>query len=186
MELPSRDHFPCVGKENRIVGDAAQLPDKDLAQCVVGDRVVCLDRRREHVLDEQGVIEKFGVHPESIPDWLGLVGDSADGIPGVPRWGAKSAATVLRRYAHVDAIPDDESNWDIKVRGAASLATNLRERREDARLYRTLATLRDDVPLEESLDELQWRGARKDELEALCEEVGLRNFAAQIPRWRPN
>jgi 5'-3' exonuclease len=161
-------------------------PDKDLCQCVSGQRVISRDRMRKKTLDEAGVLEKYGVAPASIPDWLALVGDSADGIPGIPRWGAKSAATVLRRYERLDAIPDDESNWDIKVRGAASLAANLRERREDARLYRTLATLREDVPLEESLDDLQWRGGRKDELEALCEELGLRNFAAQIPRWRPN
>ena len=133
-------------------------PDKDLAQMVTGDRIVCLDRRRGKVLDEPGVIEKFGVPPASIPDWLALVGDSADGIPGIPRWGAKSAATVLSRYGDIDSIPDDPNQWDVKVRGAATLASNLREQREDARLYKRLATLRTDVPLAESLEDLEWHG----------------------------
>jgi 5'-3' exonuclease len=148
-------------------------PDKDLAQCVIGNQVVCLDRRRERVLDEDGVIEKFGVRPASIPDWLGLMGDSADGIPGIPRWGAKSSATVLMEYGHIDDIPDDPGDWRVKVRGAKSLANSLREHRKEATLYRELATLRRDVPLGESLDELRWRGARRGELEQLLDELGM-------------
>lgn len=151
-------------------------PDKDLAQCVIGDRVVCLDRMRRKLLDEPGVREKFGVAPASIPDYLGLVGDAADGIPGIPRWGAKGAAAVLARYGKLEQIPDDEATWDIQVRGAKTLATNLRAQRADAALYRDLAVLRTDVPLEESLDDLEWRGPDMPALEALCAEIGERDL----------
>ena len=155
-------------------------PDKDLCQCVRRDDVVTLDRRREIVLDADGVRAKFGVSPESIPDYLALVGDAADGIPGIPRWGAKSAATVLAAYVHVEAIPDDHEAWNVKVRGAETLASNLRERREDAMLYRRLATLRTDVPIHESLDELRWTGPNRAELEALCAELGERDLLGRI------
>ncbi len=147
-------------------------PDKDMAQCVRGSRVVCLDRMRRRVLDAAGVTAKFGVAPESIPDWLALVGDDADGIPGIPGWGAKSSATVLARYRRIEAIPDDASRWDVAVRGAATLARALAERRAEAALYKRLATLREDVPLAESLADLGWRGVRRAELTALCDEVG--------------
>ncbi|MBX3247520.1 MAG: flap endonuclease [Myxococcales bacterium] len=133
-------------------------PDKDLAQCVAGARVVQLDRRKDVETDEDGVREKFGVSPASIPDYLALVGDSADGIPGIPRWGAKSAAAALAHYRSLEAIPDDAAAWAVKVRGAPALAESLRQRREDAALYKTLATLRRDVPLVETLDDLEWRG----------------------------
>lgn len=149
-------------------------PDKDLCQCVRGSEVVTLDRRRQIVLNADGVREKFGVSAESIPDYLALVGDAADGIPGIARWGAKSAATVLGKLAHLENIPDDHEDWDMKVRGAATLAQNLREHREDAMLYRELATLRTDVPIEESLDELRWKGPDRPALEVLCEELGER------------
>ena len=152
-------------------------PDKDMAQCVRAARIVCLDRMRRRVLDEPGVIEKFGVPPASIPDWLALVGDSADGYPGVPRWGAKAAAALLARYRHVDAIPDDERSWEVSVRGAAALGLSLREHRTELALYRRLATLRTDVPLTEELDDLRWRGPRREELEALCRELGDDAFA---------
>jgi len=134
-------------------------PDKDLAQCVRGTRVVCLDRLRRKVLDEDGVVAKFGVRPASIPDWLALVGDSADGYPGIPRWGAKSASAVLAEYEHIEKIPADPAEWRVTVRGAAALAESLNLRRSEAALYRRLATLRTDVPLAESLDALRWRGA---------------------------
>ncbi len=148
-------------------------PDKDLTQCVAGERVVCWDRRREIVLDEKGVEEKFGVLPESIPDYLALVGDSADGIPGVPGWGRKLAATLLRRYRHIDAIPPSPTDWGaLRVRGAERLAANLRERREDADLYRILATLRTDVPLRQDLSDLRWRGVNDTELKALAADLG--------------
>lgn len=133
-------------------------PDKDLLQCVEGTRVVQLDRRKDVVIDEDGTRTKLGVDPASVPDYLALVGDTADGIPGVPRWGAKGAASVLMRWKHLEAIPDDVRAWDVKVRGAEALAESLRAHREAATLYRTLATLRRDVPLEESLDDLAWRG----------------------------
>ena len=147
-------------------------PDKDLAQCVRGDLVVLLDRRRRLLIGESGVKQKYGVSPTSIPDWLALVGDDADGIPGIPRWGAKSAATLLSRYRHVEAIPDDEARWEVRVRGARALASSLRERREDAMLYRRLATLRTDVPLDATLQDLRWRPAARAELEPLCAELG--------------
>jgi 5'-3' exonuclease len=159
-------------------------PDKDLAQCVRGDRVVCRDRMRNKVLDATGVVEKFGVPPASIPDWLALVGDTSDGYPGIPRWGSKSAATVLARYQHLEHIPDDARAWDVKVRGAESLARTLREHRAEAQLYRVLATLRTDVPLAEDLGALAWRGARRPELTALCEEIGDAELLQRVPRWQ--
>jgi 5'-3' exonuclease len=159
-------------------------PDKDLAQCVRGERVVLLDRRRKAVIDDAGVREKFGVAPASIPDWLALVGDAADGIPGIPRWGARSASTLLARYGHIEAIPDDEARWEVKVRGAAGLAESLRARREEAALYRTLATLRLDAPLAEDLGDLRWRGAERETLEALCAELGEDRLMERVPRWR--
>lgn len=146
-------------------------PDKDLTQCVVGSRVVCLDRMRKKVLDEASVKEKFGVAPVQIPDYLALVGDTADGIPGVPRWGAKSAAAVLSAYGSIELIPDSAAAWTVSVRGAAALAESLASRRTDALLYRRLATLRLDVPLRETLDDLRYRGARKAELEAIAAEL---------------
>ncbi|GAB4205323.1 MAG: hypothetical protein OHK0013_21120 [Sandaracinaceae bacterium] len=146
-------------------------PDKDLAQCVVGERVVCWDRRKKVALDEAGVRAKHGVGPASIPDLLALVGDSADGIPGIPRWGAKSAATVLARWEHLEAIPPRAADWDVAVRGAEALADQLREHRAEALLYRTLATLRIDAPLAERVDDLAWRGPRSDALEALADTL---------------
>ncbi len=136
-------------------------PDKDLAQLVSGSRMVCWDRRRDIILDEPGVLEKFGVRPQSIPDWLALVGDSADGIPGIPGWGAKSAATVLYRYEHLESIPEDTQDWGLGAARAARLAESLAEQHENALLYRELATLRADVPLAETLDELEWQGQTK-------------------------
>jgi 5'-3' exonuclease len=159
-------------------------PDKDLAQCVVENRVVCVDRRRETTLDEDGVREKFGVDPASIPDWLALVGDSADGIPGIPGWGARSSSTVLAEYGQIDRIPDDPGQWAVKVRGPARLAENLRTRRGDARLYRDLATLRLDVPLEESVDDLEWTGARRRELEPLADLLRAGDVVDRVPGWR--
>ena len=156
-------------------------PDKDLTQCVRGNRVVCADRLRKTTLDEAGVVNKFGVPPASIPDWLALVGDSADGFPGLPRWGAKSASIVLARWRHLEHIPDRPSDWNVSVRGAESLAASLREGRKDAELYRTLATLRTDVSLAESLDDLRWRGPRKEELQLLCTEIGDNTFVISAP-----
>jgi len=159
-------------------------PDKDMAQCVSSSRIVCLDRMRRRILDEPGVVAKFGVSPASIPDWLALVGDDADGIPGVPRWGGKSAAALLDRYGHLEAIPDRETEWKVAVRGAAALAQSLREHREEAKLYRRLATLRTDVPLAEKFEDLAWQGARRLELTNLCNEIGDERFIERVHRWR--
>jgi 5'-3' exonuclease len=139
---------------------------------------------RRRVIDEAGVVEKFGIPPTSIPDWLALVGDDADGIPGVPRWGARSAAAVLAHYRHIEDIPDEASKWKVNVRGAVALAESLRQHRIEVRLYRTLATLREDVPLEETVEDLRWRGARRDDLVALCSEIGDDEFIGRIERWR--
>jgi 5'-3' exonuclease len=160
-------------------------PDKDLAQCVRGRRVVCLDRRRRLVLDEEGVVAKFGVLPASIPDWLALVGDDSDGIPGVPRFGPKSAAAVLARYRRLEDIPDDAARWEVSLRGAEALAESLRGRRADAALYKRLATLREDVPLTETLDDLRWRGPREADLQAFCRELGDDEFRAPRLRSQP-
>ncbi len=158
-------------------------PDKDLAQCVVGSRVVCLDRMRNRTLDEQGVREKFGVSPRSIPDYLALVGDAADGIPGIPRWGAKSAATVLSHYEDLERIPSDAAEWAVAVRGARALGESLASRRADALLYRTLATLRRDAPIEAQLHALCWRGGKREALRALCEEIGESSVLERLPRF---
>jgi 5'-3' exonuclease len=146
-------------------------PDKDLAQCVVGTRVVCLDRMRKKVLDEPGVQAKFGVRPAQIPDYLALVGDSADGIPGVPRWGAKSAAAALSAYGTLEEIPDSAADWRVALRGAAALAESLASRRADALLYKQLATLRTDVPLTENPEALAYRGPDRAALEAMAERL---------------
>ena len=159
-------------------------PDKDLAQCVRRDRVVCFDRRQQKLLDHMGVVTKFGVPPESIPDYLALVGDTSDGYPGIARWGAKSAAALLARYEHVEKIPDDSGHWDVTVRGASALAGSLRGSRADAVLFKRLATLRTDAPLPETLDDLRWRGARREELLALCAEIGETDLPTRIGRWR--
>jgi 5'-3' exonuclease len=159
-------------------------PDKDLSQCVVGRRVVCLDRRRGVERDEVGVVERFGVPPASIPDWLALVGDRADGIPGVPGWGEKAAASVLSRYRKLEAIPDDAALWEPDLRRRDRLAASLRRHRDEASLYRRLATLRTDVPLAEGLQDLEWRGALRRDLEALCASMDSNDLLARVPRWR--
>lgn len=133
-------------------------PDKDLAQCVRAGRVLQFDRRNNKILDVDDVVEKYGVPPESIPDWLGLVGDSADGFPGLPGWGAKSSATVLRRYGHIPDIPLAAGQWDITVRGGAKLAKTLADQLDEALLFRRLATLEVDAPTADSIDELRWSG----------------------------
>jgi 5'-3' exonuclease len=157
-------------------------PDKDLSQCIVESRVICRDRRRRVDRNEEGVLERFGVPPASIPDWLGLVGDNADGIPGIPGWGAKSTSTVLGRYLKIEAIPDAASEWDVQVRGRERLAASLAERREEAALFRRLATLRTDVPLAEDLGQLEWRGPRHADLEALCRAIGAEEVLDRVPR----
>ncbi len=147
--------------------------DKDMCQCVEGTHVVRWDRWKDEVLDEAGVIAKHGVPPESIADWLALVGDTADGIPGLAGWGNKSAAKVLTRWKAIEAIPDDPAAWEVALRGADRLASSLREARADALLYKRLATLRRDCPIPCSVDELAWRGPDHAALAALCDELGL-------------
>ena len=135
-------------------------PDKDLAQCVRGRRVVQYDRRAGVLRDADGVRARFGVGPESMVDYLALVGDSADGYPGLPGWGAKSTALVLGRYIRLEDIPPDEASWDVEVRGAKRLARSLREGRQQAELFRRLATLRTDAPVFNTVDDLKWAGPR--------------------------
>ena len=152
-------------------------PDKDLAQCVTADgRVVQYDRRQGLLYDHDGVVAKFGVPPASIPDYLGLVGDSADGFPGLPGWGAKSAATLLARYGHIPSIPFDPAEWDVDVRGAAKLAAALRNGFEDALLYRRIATVELGAPVAGSVDEMEWRGPIAG-FDKRCAELGAERLA---------
>ena len=162
-------------------------PDKDLGQCVVGDRIVQLDRRQEIWRNADGVVEKFGVPPESIPDYLALVGDSADGFPGLPGWGAKSAAAVLARYGHLEDVPASADDWDVAVRGAAKLASALNEQRELALLFRTIATIRTDAPTVASADELRWSGptAALPAIAAVLEAPALLERATALAARRP-
>lgn len=159
-------------------------PDKDLAQCVRGQEVVLWDRRREIVYDEAGVVEKWGVSPGSIPDLLALMGDAADGFPGLKGWGAKSASTVLAHYRALEKVPQDPAAWAVKVRGAKRLAETLHGQLEDATLFKTLATLRTDVPLTEELDDLEWRGADREGFHAFCAKQGYDRLADRPHRWR--
>ena len=157
-------------------------PDKDLAQCVVDPRVVQFDRRAGGFRDEAAVFEKFGVYPESIPDWLALVGDSADGFPGLPGWGAKSAAAVLSHYRHLEQIPQSPGQWEITVRGAAKLCATLAEQFEDALLFRNLATLRTGIELGQPAD-WEWRGPLPG-FEALCASIDAGDVAKRVARLR--
>jgi 5'-3' exonuclease len=149
-------------------------PDKDLGQCV-GGKVVQLDRRQDKLIDAAGVTEKFGVPAESIPDWLALVGDSADGFPGLPGFGAKTAATLLARYGHLEDIPADAAEWDVTVRGAAKLAATLAEQRADADLFKVIATVRTDAEVG-TVDEWEWTGPA-DDFPAWCERFGWPRLA---------
>jgi 5'-3' exonuclease len=149
-------------------------PDKDLGQCV-GGKIVQLDRRQDKLIDADGVLAKFGVAAESIPDWLALVGDSADGFPGLPGFGAKSAATLLARYRHLEDIPADAADWDVTVRGAAKLAATLAAERADADTFKDLATLRTDAEVG-AVDDWQWTGPTED-FPAWCERFGWPRLA---------
>jgi 5'-3' exonuclease len=146
--------------------------DKDMCQCVLGERVVCWDRFKDQILDEPAVIAKHGVAPASIPDLLALVGDTADGIPGLAGWGKSSAAKLLTIYRHIPDIPDDHARWTVALRGADRLARTLREQRSEATLYRTLATLRTDCPITCDAAALAWRGVDRVAIDAICDEVG--------------
>jgi 5'-3' exonuclease len=161
-EFEADDALASAARVAATAPDVEQViictPDKDLGQCVTGQRVVQLDRRRRELRDEAGVVEKFGVKPASIPDYLALVGDSSDGFPGVPGWGEKASALVLARYGHLEAIPANGAAWEVPVRGAARLSAALEANRELAMLFRKLATLRTDAPVCGAVDELRWRG----------------------------
>ena len=159
-------------------------PDKDMAQLVEGRRVVLWDRRRRIVYDDAGVHAKWGVAPASIPDWLALVGDAADGFPGLPGWGAKSAAAVLDRYGSIEAIPPRAAAWDLSVRSAPALAATLRDRLPEALLYRTLARLRSDAPIPQVAPaELRWNGTPRAGWQAFCDEYGLDRLRSRPHRW---
>ncbi len=158
--------------------------DKDLGQCVEGQRVVLRDRMRRVTYDEDGIRAKFGVSPESIPDYLALVGDSSDGYPGLPGWGAKSAAAVLSQWQHLEAIPDSPLEWEVPVRGAVGLAATLRDHRSEAALYKRLATLNSDAAVDGDLDSLEWQGVPRTEFLALCEELGFDTVGSRVHRWR--
>jgi 5'-3' exonuclease len=162
-----------VAQDPRVDQVRIAAVDKDMCQCVIGTRIVRWDRWKDEILDEAGVILKHGVEPRSIADWLGLVGDTADGIPGITGWGNKSAAKVLMKWKAIEAIPDDPAAWGVDVRSADRLAVALRDARADAMLYKQLATLRLDCPIPCSVDELVWRGPDPVKLAAVCAELGV-------------
>ena len=157
--------------------------DKDLTQMVEGNRVICWDRRREILLDEKGVIEKFGVSPESIPDFLALVGDSADGYPGIQGWGEKSTSTVLAKYKHIEYIPNDPAKFGLSVGRATTLLENLKSNYKDALLFRELSTLRTDVPLKETLADMKWQGATA-KFKKVCKELGSESIIERVKKWQ--
>ena len=173
-----------AARDERVTRVVICTPDKDLGQSVVGSRVVQLDRRRDTLRDEAGVLTKFGVKPQSIPDYLAVVGDSADGFPGIAGWGAKAAALVFSRYPHLEDIPKDGRDWDPSIRRATRLAESLFAAWDDALLFRTLATLRLDVPVFESIDDLLWKGPRP-EFEKMCKRLSapelLRRAMGKMP-----
>ncbi|MCH7645102.1 MAG: flap endonuclease [Myxococcales bacterium] len=158
-------------------------PDKDLGQSIRGTRVVQIDRMRKRLTNEKTLRELRGVGPASIPDWLGLMGDSADGIPGIPGFGAKSAAAVLAHYERIEAIPEDAADWEVAVRGAKRLAGNLAARRDEALLYKRLATLAEDAPISRSLAELEWRGVPRGAFEDFCAEMNADRLRSRPRRW---
>ncbi len=184
VEFEADDAIATMASRLSDANDVAQIlicsPDKDFAQCVRDNRTVLVDRRRKKVIGSEGVLEKFGVPPESIPDWLALVGDRADGIPGIPRWGARSAASALKVYGTIERIPTDHRTWDFQVRGASTLSDMLNQGREDARLYRKLATLRTDVPLQSTLEDLRWKGADQGKLSTMARKLGAGEWLTKI------
>lgn len=171
----------------RWVDDVDQVvicsPDKDMSQVVVGDRIVTYNRREQKLVDENGVVDKFGVHPESIPDYLALVGDTADGVPGLPGWGAKSSSAVLARYPRLELIPADPADWEVDVRGAAKLAATLAAHQDEVYLYRELTTLRLDAPISQELSDLEWKGVPEDRFVEFCGRMGFDPDAINVHRW---
>jgi 5'-3' exonuclease len=172
----------------RFGGDVEQVVicsvDKDLAQCVDGRHVVLRDRIRNRTYDEAGVVEKWGVAPASIPDYLAMVGDSSDGFPGLPGWGAKSAAAVLRRFGTIDAIPPSPLDWEVPLRNASRLAATLADGQAEVLLYRRLARLNADARIgTEHLAELEWHGVPRAAFIALCDELGFNRIRERVHRW---
>ncbi len=185
VEFEADDCMASAAHKWKSVAQVVILsPDKDMMQCVEGNRVVTFNRRDRKMFDAAGVVEKFGVEPGSIPDYLALVGDTADGVPGIPSWGAKSASTLLARYRSIEEIPPDPDTWDVTVRGAARLSENLERARSDAALYKVLTTLRIDVPIVESFEDLEWRGVRRTDYLALCDRLGLAELRSRPERWQ--
>jgi 5'-3' exonuclease len=175
-----------LGGDRRVTQVVVCSVDKDLAQLVDGTRVVLRDRMRRITYDEAGVIAKFGVEPQSIPDYLALVGDSSDGYPGLPGWGSKSAAAVLARWKHIEAIPTSPLDWAVPLRNASRLAATLDQLRDEAYLYRRLANLGRDAPIGDvtpSLEALEWHGVPRDEFMSLCDELGFRTIRERVHRW---
>jgi 5'-3' exonuclease len=174
-------------RDERVERVIICTPDKDLAQCVKGTRIVQLNRRTRVTLDESGIIQKFGVSPESIPDYLALVGDSADGYPGLRGWGAKSSAAVLGKFKHLESIPADWREWQVNVSSASALANTFSRERDSALLFRTLATLRTDLTLFENVDQLRWNGPTPtfDELAARFDAARTENRRASTRRNNP-
>ena len=174
------------GGDPRITQIVICSVDKDLGQLVDGSRIVLRDRMRKVEYDEDGIVGKFGVRPSSIPDYLALVGDSSDGFPGLPGWGAKSAATVLAKFPHLEDIPASVLEWEVDIRNASRLAATLEQQRADAILYRRLATLNRDARIDDvtgTLDELAWTGVPRDEFVALCDELGFDTVRERVHRW---
>jgi len=188
VEFEADDALAAAAERAALSVEVEQViictPDKDLSQCVRGQRVVQFDRRKRETRDEAGVVARFGVGPRSIPDYLALVGDSADGFPGIKGWGEKASGAVLGRYEHLERIPVNAADWEVPVRGAARLAAALAEHRELAVLFRTLATLRIDVPVFASLAELRWRGPTAA-FEQLAAQLGVPGLWDRARRIRP-
>jgi 5'-3' exonuclease len=159
-------------------------PDKDLGQCLVGRRVVQVDRMRKREIDEDALVARRGIRPESVPDWLALVGDDADGLPGIPGFGEKTASALLARFVHLEDIPLETASWPATIRGRPQLADALESERDAALLYRRLATLVTDVPLSETLDDLRWSGIPRGRFEAWCDELGARALLDPLEKWR--
>ncbi len=172
-------HFRDAVDQVRIL-----TPDKDLGQCLSGRRVVQVDRVRHREIDEEALLARRGIRPESVPDWLALVGDDADGIPGLPGFGEKTASALLARHLHLEQVPAEPARWPGGIRGAAQLARALQAGREEALLYRRLATLASDVPLPESLDDLRWRGIPRERFERWCAALGARALLGASPTRR--
>ncbi|MGI9643132.1 MAG: 5'-3' exonuclease [Acidimicrobiia bacterium] len=186
IEQEADDGLAAAAK--KYVPDADRVvimsPDKDMCQLYGNPKIVGFNRRESAFIDADGVRAKFGVSPESIPDYLALVGDTADGIPGLPGWGAKSSSTLLAEYGHLDQIPASETDWDVKVRSATKLAATLAGNLDAALLYRDLATLRTTADIPGSLDDLAWRGAHREDFLALCDELGFNNLKNRPSAWQ--